>query len=130
MKTIVRACTTLSRHYCYIYFHRSIRTSVYLSLQYRKFVATSRTHSLPRSTTSNRHARTINRQNPLWFRLRSQPHLRRLLQKRTPFRLATLCQATHNNIYTRIERTHKHFIDSTGRFPLKSRAGHEYLPTM
>ena len=31
-----------------------------------------------------------------------------------------------NSIYTKLERTHQNFMDSTGRFPVKSRAGNEY----
>ena len=33
-------------------------------------------------------------------------------------------------IYTRIERTHRNFMDSSGRFPVKSRSGNEYVLAM
>ena len=37
-------------------------------------------------------------------------------------------ESTHTNVvYTRIERTHKNCMDSSGRFPVQSRAGNEYI---
>lgn len=37
--------------------------------------------------------------------------------------------ATHL-VYTKLERTHRNFMDSTGKFPVKSRSGHEYILLM
>jgi hypothetical protein len=42
-----------------------------------------------------------------------------------------IVESTRTNvIYTRIERTHKNFMDSSGRFPVQSRAGNEYILAM
>ena len=42
----------------------------------------------------------------------------------------TVESTTTNVIYTWIERTHKNFMDSSGRFPVQSRAGNEYVLAM
>ena len=53
----------------------------------------------------------------------------------TPIAIETdifpIVESTHTNVvYTRIERTHKNFMDSSGRFPVQSRAGNEYILAM
>ena len=35
-----------------------------------------------------------------------------------------------NTVYTKIQRTHQNYMDSAGRFPVKSRSGHEYVLVM